>query len=77
MPARSLLPTCGRVPNETRCGRCRKNIADKLASISGGGTADIVASGTTKSPILDASINLQNVAYRDPVSKERSGHQPH
>jgi AsmA family/TamB, inner membrane protein subunit of TAM complex len=58
-------------PNEDEAARAaRKNIADRLASISGGGTADIVASGTTRSPIIDASINLHNVAYRDPVSKE-------
>lgn len=39
-----------------------------LQNLTGGGTAEIVASGTTASPILEASINLRNVGVHDPLS---------
>ena len=39
-----------------------------LQNLTGSGEAEIVASGTTASPVLEASINLRNVGLHDPLS---------
>ena len=40
-----------------------------LQNISGNGTAEFVASGTTDKPVVEASINLHDVAYKDPLTR--------
>ena len=60
-PAKSDGPTA---PAPTT----QEQALSSLQNLTGGGTAEIVALGTTASPILEASINLRNVGVHDPLS---------
>lgn len=50
--------------------KSRQQIASALAGLSGSGTATIQVTGTTRSPIVEASVNLRDITYRQPGSPD-------